>query len=184
LIKHINLQGRGISTASEVNFIKDKLRAVSKTINKTEDVDFEIDELHPAFDDTDLPVLYVRLRNGQDIAFANLPAGYKRLYSIVLDIAYRAYILNMGNVENIHGIAIIDEINLHLHPSLEQEVLQRLQKTFPTVQFIVSTLNCDNEQNAILSMTFGEDKPHSLPNVYGADSNAIVYDFMGTSFIN
>ena len=34
--------------------------------------------------------LNVRFEDGESILFQNLPAGYKRLFSIVLDIAYRA----------------------------------------------------------------------------------------------
>jgi predicted ATP-binding protein involved in virulence len=34
---------------------------------------------------------------------------------------------------------LIDEIELHLHPTLQQEILQRLQKTFPKIQFIATT---------------------------------------------
>ena len=34
---------------------------------------------------------------------------------------------------------MIDEIDLHLHPQWECEILSKLQKTFPNCQFIVST---------------------------------------------
>ena len=54
------------------------------------------------------------------------------LYSFVLDLAYRAYILN-GNKEP-SGVVLIDEIDLHLHPSLEQEVVQCLRDIFPNVE--------------------------------------------------
>jgi predicted ATP-binding protein involved in virulence len=192
LIKYNNLGDKDLLVKEEVDFIKNKLKTVSKTINNTEDVDFELDELHFTLDDSGSPTLYVRLTNGRDIAFANLPAGYKRLYAIVIDIAYRAYILNMGRINDTQGIVIIDEIDLHLHPTLEQEVLQRLRITFPSLQFIVSThsqhvisnLDNDNGKNAIISMTIGEESPYQLPNIYGADPNSIVYDFMGTPYSN
>jgi predicted ATP-binding protein involved in virulence len=88
--------------------------------------------------------------SGEDILFKNLPAGYRRLFSIVFDIAYRAFILQLrGNSnhfpislkkpEDVSGIVVIDEIDLHLHPALQQEVIQRFQRTFPNIQFIVST---------------------------------------------
>jgi AAA15 family ATPase/GTPase len=98
----------------------------------------------------------------------------------------------LGKVENPQGIVIIDEIDLHLHPSLEQEVLQRLQNTFPSLQFIVSThsgsvitnLNQDNGKNVIISMSAGEEKPYRLPDIYGADPNIVGSDFMGTPYSN
>jgi predicted ATP-binding protein involved in virulence len=89
--------------------------------------------------------LNIRFEDGRSILFQNLPAGYKRLFSIVLDIAYRAYILQLRGktifpdvlkkAEEVTGIVVIDEIDLHLHPSLEQEVIQRFQDTFPHIRF-------------------------------------------------
>lgn len=78
-------------------------------------------------------------RDGNNPSIINLPAGYKRLFFIVLDIAYRSFLLSNKTTTDLPGIVIIDEIDLHLHPELEQTVLQRLMKTFPSVQFIVST---------------------------------------------
>ncbi|MDR3339306.1 MAG: AAA family ATPase [Candidatus Symbiothrix sp.] len=192
LNKHNTLGDKDPLTSAEVNFIKNKLRAFSKPTNEQNDSDFRIDELHVVFDDDTKPTLYVRLANGKDVAFINLPAGYRRLYSIVFDIAYRAYILNLGKVENPQGIVIIDEIDLHLHPSLEQEVLQRLQNTFPSLQFIVSThsplvisnLNPENGNNVVLRMEIDSEEPEKLPDIYGIDYNASISDFMGTPHTN
>ena len=67
--------------------------------------------------------------NGKQHDFRLLPAGYRRLYYMVMDIAYRAHILNRGtdmeNTNDSPGIVIIDEIDLHLHPSLQRSVLER-----------------------------------------------------------
>lgn len=40
---------------------------------------------------------------------------------------------------DLSGIAIIDEIDVHLHISLQKKVLPFLIKAFPKIQFIVST---------------------------------------------
>lgn len=37
------------------------------------------------------------------------------------------------------GIVLIDEIDLHLHPSWQKRILKDLMDIFPKVQFIVST---------------------------------------------
>lgn len=42
-------------------------------------------------------------------------------------------------IENIQGIVVIDEIELHLHTSLQKKVLPQLLKLFPKVQFIITT---------------------------------------------
>lgn len=75
--------------------------------------------------------------NGALIPFTELPTGYLRLFSIVLDIACRGYLLN-GDC-NPDGIVLIDELDLHLHPSAERTILKRLRSTFTRIQWIVST---------------------------------------------
>ncbi|WP_455586602.1 AAA family ATPase [Bacteroides sp.] len=167
----------------EILAIKDCLRKFTK-----DDPDLEVNDL---FVDVDENTLHIRDASGKAIPFLKLPAGYKRLLYIVFDIAYRSYILN-GDTQS-SGIVIIDEIDLHLHPSLEQSVLQRLRDTFPNVQFIVSThsalviANLDASKNAegiqnnkVYMMQMGDEEPTALPNLFGVDYNAAMRDFMKT----
>lgn len=42
-------------------------------------------------------------------------------------------------LEDITGIVVIDEIELHLHSNLQRDVLPKLLKLFPKVQFIISS---------------------------------------------
>lgn len=152
------------------------------------DPDLEVQDL---FVDVFEETLHIRDVNGKVTPFSKLPAGYKRLLYIVFDIAYRSYILN-GDTRS-SGIVIIDEIDLHLHPSLEQSVLQRLHHTFPNVQFIVSThsalviANLDASENVkgvqnnkVYMMQMGDEEPTALPNLFGVDYNAAMRDFMKT----
>ncbi len=46
---------------------------------------------------------------------------------------------NAMSLENIKGIVLVDEIDIHLHIDLQRNVLPRLIKAFPKVQFIVTT---------------------------------------------
>lgn len=142
---------------------------------------------------------YIELEfaNGKNILFNNLPAGYRRLLSIVLDIAYRSYILNkrdsghlslLFQADKVNGIVVVDEIDLHLHPTLEQEVLQRFQKTFPNIQFIVSThsplvisnLQTKEGKNKVYQLIEDQNKPKLIPDIYGLDYNYSLSDVMGT----
>ena len=43
------------------------------------------------------------------------------------------------HLENITGIVIIDEIELHLHSRLQKEVLPELIKLFPKIQFVITS---------------------------------------------
>lgn len=82
-------------------------------------------------------VVMLEYENGIQIPFSELPAGYLRIFSMVLDIACRGYLLNKNC--NPDGIVLIDELDLHLHPSVERTVLKRLRATFTRVQWVVST---------------------------------------------
>lgn len=42
-------------------------------------------------------------------------------------------------LQEINGIVVIDEIELHLHSKLQREVLPKLLKLFPKIQFIITT---------------------------------------------
>lgn len=80
----------------------------------------------------------------REIPVSILSDGYRRLVSIVVDIAFRCALLNSIKYGEeaarlTKGTVIIDEIDLHLHPSLQAVVLKALRYTFPHIQFIVST---------------------------------------------
>ena len=59
------------------------------------------------------------------------------------------------HMQDIQGIVIIDEVELHLHTTLQKEVLPELFKLFPKVQFIISS----HAPLFLLGMndSFGED---------------------------
>ena len=129
--------------------------------------------------------LCLETKQGDNPPFHILPAGYKRMYYIVLDIAYRSYVLNRNT--NPSGIVIIDEIDLHLHPELEQAVLERFMNTFPNLQFIVSThsplvltgLETKDEKNVILRMEANTNKPEVWHDIHGIDYNLMLEENMG-----
>ena len=70
-----------------------------------------------------------------------LSDGEKTMLSMVGDLARRLAIANpsLNNPLDGCGIVLIDEIDLHLHPQWEAEVLTKFHSTFPNCQFIVST---------------------------------------------
>lgn len=157
------------------------LTTLKKFTEKSES--WSISDIYVDVDDEELNLKFV---TGQRCKFRLLPAGYKRLLYMVLDIAYRAYRLNETATES-EGIVMIDELDLHLHPYLERNVLGWLLDTFPHIQFIITThsplvvANADarNGKSAVYLMTSGE-QPQKLPNLYGVDYDSALRDFMGT----
>lgn len=72
--------------------------------------------------------------------------GYRITVALVADIAARMAEANpstecsgLESPLQAPGIVMIDEIDLHLHPILQRDILKRLKSIFPNVQFIVST---------------------------------------------
>lgn len=79
----------------------------------------------------------------QPTPFHLLSDGYRNMIGMVADIAYRMATLNpqleVDVIKQTAGIVLIDEIDLHLHPKWQREVVGRLLKTFPKVQFVASS---------------------------------------------
>jgi len=73
----------------------------------------------------------------------HLSDGIRNMIGMVGDIAHRCTRLNphLGSqaARQTHGIVMIDEVDMHLHPEWQQVVIQSLQDAFPLLQFIVTT---------------------------------------------
>jgi predicted ATP-binding protein involved in virulence len=78
---------------------------------------------------------------GETLNVAQLSQGEKSLMALVGDIARRLAMMNpaLENPLQGSGIVLIDEVDMHLHPTWQKSIVQRLRNTFPNVQFILST---------------------------------------------
>jgi hypothetical protein len=137
-------------------------------------------------------IMVFSFQNGQVMAMDALPAGYRRIFSIAFDIANRSYILNKNC--NPDGVVFVDEIDLHLHPSLSQEVLERLTRSFPRLQIIATTHSPlilsnfrQDEDNVVFQLSRtekGETIYTPLPSSYGVDYNSLLMGPMETPVRN
>lgn len=63
--------------------------------------------------------------------------------SMVAELAYRCIMLNAHNGKNAikesRGLVMIDELDLHLHPTWQKQVVGDLKKAFPNIQFVATT---------------------------------------------
>lgn len=108
----------------------------------------------------------------QEMAISKLSAGYQSLLWMIMDLAYRVCLLNpeLDNLEQITGIVMIDEIDMHLHPKWQWNIVNALSSVFKNVQFIIAThspivISSSKEPNIIL---LEENKePTYLPDCYG-----------------
>lgn len=79
--------------------------------------------------------------NGQRISINQLSDGYKSILSLVGDIICRLTIAfpYSEDILKEHGVILIDEIDIHLHPTWQYKIAKQLQDLFPNMQFIVAT---------------------------------------------
>ncbi|WP_420573278.1 AAA family ATPase [Kordia sp.] len=83
--------------------------------------------------------IYIKYhRTGDKINIKHLSDGYKSIFAVAIDMIYT---LSQENVvyELAEGIVLVDEIGTHLHPRWKMEIVERLRKTFPKIQFIITT---------------------------------------------
>ena len=138
--------------------------------------------------------VYFHFTDGRETESGMLSDGYRRLVNIVLDIAIRCALLNkvmFGDrcYKETHGTVIIDEIDEHLHPSIQVRILKALQMTFPKIQFIVSThsplviSSVESRPDNVVYKLGYDDRArtytHHELSVYGMDASTIIETYMG-----
>lgn len=75
------------------------------------------------------------------VTFNKLASGLKSMVAMIGDIMVRLYEQqpSVFDPSEFTGIVLIDEIDIHLHPKLQKLLVEQLTRTFPKIQFIVST---------------------------------------------
>ena len=93
--------------------------------------------------------------DGQARTFANLSAGQRMMVALIADIAIKAVAQNAYLVmqdsslsdgeqlpevlQRTPGLVLIDEIDAHLHPNWQRQVVDDLKRTFPSIQFVCTS---------------------------------------------
>jgi len=133
------------------------------------------------------PLRMTVIKRGKELIINQLSDGEKCLLAMVGDLARRLAIANpsLANPLEGNGIVLIDEIELHLHPRWQREIIPGLTKTFPNCQFIVSThspqviSHVKPEGVYILERTDTGIVVNQPESSFGRDSNQILEDVMG-----
>ncbi len=89
----------------------------------------------------DLVVRYIEKNSNSEKTFEELASGYRSIITMVGDIFIRL-LENQSTISHfseLAGIVIIDEIDLHLHPKWQKQMVEKLTELFPKIQFIAST---------------------------------------------
>ena len=149
-------------------------------------------------DFTDLKVkrnpLRMTIKKGEcEIVVDQLSDGEKCTLAMFGDLARRIALANPGlsNPLEGRGIVLIDEIELHMHPSWQRRVLSVLKSVFPNIQFIITTHSpqilgeVDDSYNLIyLKTSHDERSVEIIKRMDGFDSNYILESYMETNSLN
>ena len=122
-------------------------------------------------------------RDGMELAVGQLSDGERGVLALVFDLARRLSQANPSLDDPLSegdAVVLIDEIDLHLHPKWQRQIIHKLTTTFPRCQFIATT----HSPQVLASV--GPDQVHLLTPVgiirpdrsLGMDSNWILRHLM------
>lgn len=122
-------------------------------------------------------------RGSSTVAVKQMSDGERGTLALVLDLTRRLVQANpeMANpVADAEAIVLIDEIDLHLHPKWQRQVVPKLTTTFPRCQFVATThspqlvASVEPRHISLLSPR-GVERPQRS---FGTDSNWILRHLM------
>lgn len=129
-------------------------------------------------------------KSGDTFFLEQLSDGERGLLALVFDLTRRLAIANPDSEDPVaEGVALvlIDEIELHLHPKWQRDVLQRLTNAFKACQFVVTTHSPlvlgEVEARCVRFLDFHEGKVSvtTPAEAYGMDANRVLQELMGAS---
>lgn len=132
-------------------------------------------------------------KRGQPFYLHQLSDGERSLLALFFDLARRLAIANPDSGDPIaEGVALvlIDEIELHLHPKWQRDILQRLRDIFKECQFVVTTHSPlvlgEVPARCVRFLEYVDAKVHvTVPaEAYGMDANRILQELMGAPVRN
>ncbi|MGW8462810.1 AAA family ATPase [Pseudomonas sp. CLCA07] len=124
----------------------------------------------------------------KQLRIEQLSDGYRTTIAMVMDIAARMAEANPQATDPLatEGVILIDEVDLHLHPGWQQKILPDLMRTFPDVQFIVTTHSpqviSTVPPESLRIIDWQDGKPHVdfVEFSEGAEAQQMLTDVLGT----
>lgn len=79
--------------------------------------------------------------NGVKLPFGALSDGFRSYIGLVADMLYHLnYVCpKKSKLDSLSGVVMIDDIDVHLHPKWQRQVVPDLSRTFPKLQFIITS---------------------------------------------
>lgn len=123
-------------------------------------------------------------KNGLTLDVRQLSDGERGVLALVLDLARRLSQANPKLEDPLHdgkAVVLIDELDLHLHPSWQREIVEKLGAVFPNCQFIATThspqIIGEVSPEKIILLEVGKQPYHPHQSL-GMDSNWVLRHLM------
>lgn len=123
-------------------------------------------------------------KSGVTLSLSQLSDGEQRLLALVADIARRMAIVDPGasNTLAVEAVILLDEVEQHLHPAWQRQVIPALRRAFPKAQFIVTTHSpqvLSSVPASAVVLLDGFSARGLATTTEGRDANAILRDVFG-----
>ena len=131
---------QAISESKEMNNNPQEAARIGKWFSKLET------DLQNLFEDEELKLVFksdslsfeLHQPNKEPYTFQALSSGFSSIMAVYADLITKVSLRSI-DPEELTGVVMIDEIDAHLHVSLQKKILSFLTGAFPKVQFIVTT---------------------------------------------
>ncbi|XDF77918.1 AAA family ATPase [Aliivibrio fischeri] len=123
---------------------------------------------------------YINQDGKNPYTFSDLSSGYSSILKIYIDLLMKVELQDIHPKE-LSGIVIIDEIDAHLHVSLQKKILSFLDKSYPNIQFIVSTHSPFVLQSVDNAVIYDLSKFEQLEDLSLYSYEAIIKGLLGTT---
>lgn len=166
----------------------------TKIINSLETA---IEAFLPGMSDLELdsgrPPRFSLKKNDARFYLEQLSDGERGLLALIFDLTRRLAIANPDSdnpVAEGNALVMIDEIELHLHPKWQREVLNRLVSVFRNCQFVVTTHSPmvlgESKARGVRFLEYQDGKvAATIPQeLYGMDANRILQELMDSPIRN
>lgn len=140
----------------------------------------------PRLADSTPPRFFVK-KGKMEFELHQLSDGERGLLALAFDLTRRLAIANPGlknPVAEADAIILLDEIELHLHPSWQRKVLRRLARTFKKCQFVATSHSpqvlgeVEGKNIRYLKRSNGKITSWTPQRALGLDSNRVLEELM------
>jgi AAA15 family ATPase/GTPase len=136
LVNLINRQSLAI-TKDKNQALADKIGVWFVDFEENLKILFEDDSVSLDFNSDSLHFSIIQ-KNKPPYSFQTLSAGYRAIFDIYAELIMRTEYFKVMP-KDLTGVVLIDEIDSHLHVSLQRLILPFFANSFPKIQFIVTT---------------------------------------------